>query len=278
MPGRIDITNLSGDAINQNFTAYAQPVTISGTVDSNGIGFRNVELTLDSSGVIKRTAMPDVNGNYTITVYPTGTYTLTPIATYTTFGYRFVPSSATITNPTGSSTQNFTYSGSTRLIGGTVIKSTGGVLIGVTVTMSGTLTGTTVTGLDGKYQFTVNQGGSYTINVVKTGYKFSPPATPNDIGTITITDITSDQLAENFTSYLNTYTISGTIYNYDQITPLTGVTVTCPDATPGPLPGGGTFNGITGTNGQYAFTVNVENLYTVTPTKSGYTFIPSNRG
>ncbi len=65
-------------------------------------------------------------------------------------------------------------------VSGTVTSSEAG-LAGVTMTLSGAGTGTTLTDNSGKYAFSGLANGYYTITPAKIGYTFSPPASVLDV-------------------------------------------------------------------------------------------------
>jgi uncharacterized delta-60 repeat protein len=142
-------------------------------------------------------------------------------------------------------------------VGGRV--SVGGTgLGGVTVTVSGTASGSTVTGADGSYSLSLPAHGDYSLAATKANYTFSPPSR-------TITDLNAEQTDLDFTGQVNLYTISGLIR--DGSTGLAGVTVTL----------GGTQAAATATDGdgRFAFTgLTAGGTYTVTPAQSNYTFTP----
>ena len=128
---------------------------------------------------------------------------------------------------------------------------------GATVTLSGDATGSVTTVNLGKYLFTVNAGGSYTITPAKANLTFSP-------FNMTFNNVTSDQ-TQNFPATNNTNTISGTITSAG--TPLSGVTVNCSVGNcPSPV--------TTDATGTYSFIVNAGGNYDVSPAKTNYFFSP----
>ena len=145
----------------QNINAY----TISGTV--SGAVQQGVILTL--SGTASSTTTSGTDGTF-IFVASDGSYTVTPSLS----GYTFTPSNRTITisgkNVTGCdfvATKNpGIYS-----ISGTV---SGAIQTGVTITLSGALSSTTLSGADGSYSFTGLADGSYTVTPELSGYIFTP--------------------------------------------------------------------------------------------------------
>ena len=81
------------------------------------------------------------------------------------------------------------------LSGYVTTSGTGEGLSGVTLTISGSQTGTRTSGQQGVYIFDVAAGGSYTITPSKTGYTFTPAF-------ITVNDPTTNQTANNFIATL----------------------------------------------------------------------------
>jgi hypothetical protein len=134
----------------------------------------------------------------------------------------------------------------------------GSGLSGVTMTLSGSQSGSTATNGSGSYSFTVQADGNYTVTPSLSGYTFSPPSqTFNGLG--------GNQVA-NFSAspVVTSYTISGQVTLSGS--GLSGVTMTL----------SGSQNGSTTTNGSgsYSFTVAGGGNYTVTASPSGYTFSP----
>jgi len=131
-------------------------------------------------------------------------------------------------------------------ISGTV---SGSVATGVTVTLSGASAATVTTTSSGNYSFTGLANGSYTVTPTLAGNSFSPTSLA-----VSVSD--ADVTGQNFTASTNTaptYTLSGTVDALD------GVTITS---------GGGaySFSGLTGATS-----------YTVTPSRTGYSFSPTSR-
>ena len=93
---------------------------------------------------------------------------------------------ALVTNPgDAASKPTTTYS-----ISGTV---SGAIQAGVTITLTGSSTGSTPTDASGNYSFTGLSNGSYTVTPSKTGYTFSPTS-------IAVTISGADQTGKNFTA------------------------------------------------------------------------------
>lgn len=119
------------------------------------------------------------------------------------------------------------------------------------------LPGDPVTDAYGNYRAYVGNGWSGTATPTLAGYTFSPAST-------TYSDVTSRRTTDYTAALLNTYTISGTVT--DGQNPVTGVTVTFSQ------------NGHTETvngAGYYSYTVGHGTTTTVTPSKDGCMFTPS---
>ena len=152
----------------------------------------------------------------------------------------------------------------TYVLSGTITVSSGGVLAGVTLTLSGTSSGTATTDASGKYTFTGRTNGAYTITPTLVGYTFTDAS---KAVTINSSDVTGADFIAT-ANIIPTYSISGTITKSSSGT-LSGVTMTL----------SGTSSGIatTDANGNYNFTGRANGSYTVTPSLAGYAFTPINR-
>jgi hypothetical protein len=157
-------------------------------------------------------------------------------------------------------TFTITQSAITFTISGRVADGTSGGISGVTISLSGAQTASAQTDASGNYSFTNLPVGNYTATPLKLNYTFSPASqTFNNLG--------SDQTA-NFTGTPVTFSIAGqmTIGN----TGLGGVTVTLDGTRPQ--------TATTDLNGSYQFTgLMAGGNYTVTPSKTNYTFNPQNQ-
>jgi len=182
----------------------------------------------------------DENGYYSTTVEYGFSKTVEPILD----GYTFTPASKIYTK-VNSDRQNDNYSGSmiTLTISGTT-RMEG-------VQMNG-LPGNPITGKDGSYSVTVDYGWSDTVTPIKEGYTFSPESKP-------YMAVTKDMTNQNYTGKPITYTISGS-------TMVPGVSIKG-------FPGRAV---VSDASGNYSATVNYGWSGTITPTKNGYDFDPSN--
>ena len=224
---------------------------IYGTIlDPNAAPVTGVAVDADNGGGSDTT---DVNGYYEIEVSSDWSGTVTPTKT----GYGFSPTDRSYVNVTVDQIdQDYTATVLTYTISGTVT-SGGPGLDGVT--MDG-LPGNPVTAGGGLYNATVVYGWGGTVTPTKTGYTFVPASRLHS-------NVTSDQLNQDYAGTLLTYTISGTILD-PGAAPVPGVSV---DAD------GGGGSDVTDPNGEYSVTVNYDWSGTVTPTKTDYTFAPTDR-
>jgi len=180
-------TSFSGGGVVGAFALPASTYFLSGTISPPSLGSGTV-VTLSGAG--SGTATADSSGNYTFTGLANGTFTVTPSKA----GYSFTPAFQTATvngaNVTG---VNFTASAQTWTISGNV--STNGV--GATISLSGTMTGSTTADSSGNYSFAGLPNGNYTLTPTKSGYTFSP--TSQNVGVNN-----ANPPAVNFTATQNT--------------------------------------------------------------------------
>ena len=113
------------------------------------------------------------SGSYSFSEQAGGNYTVTP----SLGGYTFSPPSASFNGLSGNQTANFTANPVVvdYTISGQVTLSGNG-LNGVTMTLSGSQSGSTGTNGSGGYSFTEPAGGNYTVTPSLSGYTFSPPS------------------------------------------------------------------------------------------------------
>jgi hypothetical protein len=228
----------SSGVSSQSFTLnLTVPVfTISGSAGTSGA-------TLTLTGKSGATTTSGGTGSYSFTGLPAGTYTVTPSLT----GFAFTPGSTTVTITNANATVNFTAaSTATFMISGTA--GTGSA----TLTLTGKSGATTAASSTGSYSFTGLAPGSYTVTPSMAGFAFTPGSTTVTIGTTNQT--------VNFTAVSTaTFTISGSTGTGSATVTLTGK------------------SGATTTSsaaGSYSFAGLAAGTYTVTPSKSGFTFTP----
>jgi streptogramin lyase len=131
------------------------------------------------------------------------------------------------------------------------------VAAGVTVSLTGASSASTVTDLSGNYSFGSLANGNYTLTASLGGYHFSPTS-------LAVTVSGAAVVGQNFTSTANTYSISGTVSG--AVT--SGVTVS--------LTGAASASTITDLSGNYSFGSIANGSYVLTPSLSGYAFSPAN--
>jgi hypothetical protein len=224
--------------------------SITGQVtDVEGAGMPGVAVALSGSQSV--TTHTNSNGDYTFTDLPTsGHYVIVPTKNHYTSNSAF----KTFTTPSDDQTADFTTVLKTYVISG-IITAGGNPLSGATVTLSGGQTQTATTNNLGAYSFTVNAGGSYTLTATKTHYTFRSPVR-------TTSDLSAD-MTFNFSAALNRHRISGRILKPSGEA-LAGATVA--------LSGSQTEATTSSTDGAYSFTVNAGGNYTLTATKTHYSF------
>jgi hypothetical protein len=146
---------------------------------------------------------------------------------------------------------------STYAISGTISPSASGA--GTTVTLSGAASATTTADASGNYTFTGLANGSYIITPSKSGFSFSPASATPTVNNANVTGV-------NFTiAAVPTYSISGTI---SPSANGTGATLTLSGAT--------SASTTADASGNFSFSGLANGAYTVTPSKSGFTFTPAN--
>lgn len=248
-PASIHATVNNDDLTDQDFTASANTYTISGKVSGDIIS--GVTITLTGSG--STTTTTDTSGNYSFTGAVNGNYTVTPSLA----GYTFSPVSTAVTvdgaNETGINFTSTLYVEPTYTVSG---KISGDIQGGVIVTLTGGSTSSTTTDSGGNYSFSGLINGNYTITPSKTNYTFSPASRSVNLTGINVT-------GQNFTATENTYTISGTVSG----AVVSGVTIT--------LTGSGSTTTTTDGSGNYSFAGAKNGSYTITASKTGYTFSPA---
>ncbi|WP_263357909.1 DUF4082 domain-containing protein [Acidicapsa ligni] len=231
--------------VTANFTSAVQTFTITGTISGTGGNGATVAL----SGTKSATTTANSAGTYSFTGLAVGSYTVTVTKT----GFAFTPPNQAVTISTANGTANFT-SAATHTITGTISGAGGN---GATVSLGGAATASTTANILGSYTFTGVVAGAYTVTPSKAGYVFTPASTAVTVSTANVT--------ANFTSAVQTFTITGTVSG----TGGNGATVAL----------SGTKSATTTANsaGTYSFTGLAVGSYTVTVTKTGFAFTPPNQ-
>ncbi|HET6979261.1 MAG TPA: carboxypeptidase regulatory-like domain-containing protein [Pyrinomonadaceae bacterium] len=230
----------------------ARTFTITGRItNSNNVSLAGVNVTLSGSQSVSTST--DSDGNYIFTSLPTsGSYSVKPTSS------DYVFDSANFVTPSGDQTANFTTKPKTHLVTGT-IRSGADPLPGVTVSVSGSATGTTTTDSTGSYSFVLPTDGNYTLTPSKTHYTFGPVAT-------SINDLEVDTQID-FNATLQKHSIAGRVFTVNG-TPLAGVVVT--------LSGSSNSTTNTALDGSYAFlNLDAGANWTISPVNDNYQFSPA---
>lgn len=228
----------------------ATTYTISGTVTLVGAAFSGV--TVNLSGASTATTTTAADGSYSFAGLANGNYSVMPSKTGNIFNPISLAVSVSGANATG---KNFAATASTATTY-SISGSTG--ITGVTVTLSGANTGSVVSGTSGAYTFSGLLAGTYSLTPSLSGYTFSPTSSPI---TITNANITT---GANFTATAIPlpHSISGTVSGAT----MSGVTIT--------VTGTATATATTNSSGVYTVPGLYDGSYTVTPSKTGFTFSP----
>ncbi len=223
---------------------------ISGQVTASGSGINGITIVLTGDQNI--TATTSGAGNYSFAVTGGGNYSVTPSSSTDSF----TPISDTFTRVNSNQIANFLLN--TNVISGRITLA-GAALSGIAITVSGSLSATANTDLNGNYSLTLPTGGSYTITPSSGTYTFNPSS-------LTFNDLTVNAVASFAASIpVALYVISGRVTN--QGNAVSGVAIT--------LGGSQTGSVTTTAQGAYSFTVPAAGNYSVTPSLAGYSFTPS---
>jgi hypothetical protein len=181
--------SLMGETSQPCFAEFSFTYLVSGTVKSGGAAVP--EVTINLTGAATKTTSTDSNGNYSFSRLSDGAYTITPGYT----GYTFTPSSISVNvNWADITDQNFTALPITYSVSGTVTSS-GSVLSGVTINLTGAATKTSTTDSNGNYSFSGLSNGVYTLTPSGGGYTFTPQSLSFNINGVDVT-------GKNFTASL----------------------------------------------------------------------------
>ncbi|HKG12984.1 MAG TPA: carboxypeptidase regulatory-like domain-containing protein, partial [Pyrinomonadaceae bacterium] len=239
-----------------NFAGALVNYTISGRVTEGAPGLPGVTVSLTGSQTATTTT--DANGFYSFTVKAEGSYTLTPSLAQ----YGFTPPSQTFDNLGGDRTANFKATHFRHTISGRVTRPDGSALAGVAVALTGSQSATATTDAQGNFSFaSLLSGGDYTVTPALRHHTFAPASRQ-------FTDLGANQAAD-FVGTFNTYTVSGRVTKPDG-SALAGVAVA--------LTGSQSATATTDANGGYSFAnLGGGGSYTVTASKTNYTFAPPTR-
>jgi hypothetical protein len=247
-----------------DFTSTSHQYTVSGKVKdyNNSSPLSGITVILNN-GTSSRSIITQADGNYLFTVNSDSNYTITPIKN----GYVFNPGNKAFLNPTiNYSDQDFKAELNAFTIKGFVRRSiSGNPIKSAIINITGSSVFNTLTDDSGKYTFTALIGQSFNVNAGKEGYTLTSISGNPQITGAVIQDYT----VPDFIATPKPYSISGYVFDFDGITGLAGVDVTCTGTTPVTIQ--------TDVHGYYAFTVDVENVYTISPNKPGTVLNPNNR-
>jgi len=241
----------------QDFQMFLETHEISGRITSDGLPLPAMPVTLNPGSISVHT---DTTGVFRFTGVQDGTYTVEP----SRIGYAFTPLSRTVTVSGGDETGiDFTAEG-TLTLSGTVLAPDGAGEAGVLVTVSkGLWSWTATTATNGTY--TVSrvmpgpcppQMGGHTVVPSKSGATFDPAS-------LYVTMCNSSQSGIDFQAG---YTVAGIVTFGGG--GLNGVRVTL---------GTGPNHAFTNLHGYYMLRGVANGSHTLTPTKAGYIFTPSER-
>ena len=222
-------------------TTYSITGTVSGGVDEN--------VTITLSGAESNVTTTDTSGNFSFSGLDNGSYILTPsLANYT-----FSPASISLSiNSAGSSGNNFTSIGS---LAGNV---SGDTIAGVLIDLTGTTTAAILTDTNGNYRFEGLPNGSYTLTPSAAGYSFNPFSS-----VVNFTGVASTSNDFTSTTATTTYSISGNVSGDIRANVPLNITGDTVGTT------------VTNSNGNYTFNGLAGGDYTVTPSRTDYTFSPA---
>ena len=238
---RVRANNTAGFSDYSNEISVKMPnlPTISGKIT----GADGVSIKL--SGSASETQIVNNDDLYSFKVKDGGNYSITPSKT----GYLFTPAIKSFYNVIANKTQDFSAAKQTFTISGKISGADG-----VTVALSGDATGSQIVNDGETFSFIVMYGGNYSITTLKNGYTFTP-------SNKSFSNIISNQI-QNYSATRLTITISGTVSG------TSGITLS--------LAGYKSETKIISIDGgNYSFTVDYGENYSVTPSKVGYNFTPA---
>jgi parallel beta-helix repeat protein len=235
-------------------TPGPNPLSISGSISPAASG-SGAAVTL--TGALQATTKADNSGSYSFGSLANGSYTVKASKS----GVSFSPSSQQVTvngaQVTGVNFKASTGSGNTFIISGTISPASDGS--GVAVTIGGDANAVTTANSSGNYSFAGVANGSYTLTASKSGFSFTPPSSQVTVNGANVAGV-------NFTAstvVAKTFTLSGTISPAGNGS---GAAITLSGAA----------NAVTTANssGTYSFANLTNGSYSVTPSKSGFSFTP----
>jgi hypothetical protein len=256
LPANRSFTNLSANQ-SAGFSGIRFTYTVGGRITEGPTGIGGVTVAL--SGSQTGSSQTDAAGYYIVTALPIGgNYTVTPSSAI----FSFSPAIRSFTNVTSNEYADFAGTRFTYTLNGRITESGGAGLGGVTVALTGSLTGSSQTDAAGNYTFTALPAGfNYTVTPSLANFSFSP-------ATRSFTNLAANQSGD-FAGTRFTYTarrVTVGAAGLSEHRPRSAEVV-CGTAQDPQRAGNYSFaNLAAGSN------------YTVSPSKSHYTFSPPNTG
>ena len=229
-------------------SGVASTFSITGAITPSTSG-QGATVALSANGSTVATASALADGSFTFSQIPNGTYTVAP----TKAGFSFNPPSQTaIVNGSNVNLQNFIASQTTFTVSGLITAGGGSTVV---LSQSGATVATVTADRNGNYQFANIANGTYTVTPTKAGFSINPSSQTAIVNGSNVT-------VQNFTAAQIVFTISGVITGGGGST----VVLSQSGATVATVTADG--------NGNYQFLNIANGNYTVTPSKSGFTFNP----
>ncbi|PDV98008.1 clostripain-related cysteine peptidase [Candidatus Chloroploca asiatica] len=226
---------------NQNFAATRLTFPVTGRVTVDGVGLADVVIT-DGT----RSATTDSTGAYTLADVPYGTHGLSAMRA----GYTFTPAIRTVMVTEALAGQNFAATRLTFPVTGRV--TVDGVGLADVVITDGTRTATTDS--TGAYTLAELPYGSYVLTPTLAGYTFTPAQR-----TVLVRQALGGQ---DFAATQQTFSVTGRVT-------VEGVGLASVSISDG------TRTAATDANGYYTLSSVPAGIYTLTPSRSGYSFSPT---
>lgn len=238
-----------------DFTATPMPPSVSGRVlNAQGGGFAGVTVTLAPGGATTTL----INGTYEFKNVANGNYTVTPSLA----GWTFTPVSRNVTvNGLDVTVGDFVAAaaGGGHSISGTVLES-GAPLTGVKLTLSPSGL-SALTSATGTFSIPGVADGSFTITPSLDGYSFTPASLGVSVAGADVAGVNFDAIPPG-----GGHSISGTVTQGGF--GVAGVVLTL-------MPGGAV--ALTGADGKFTISGLADGSFTLTPSRAGLAFTPTNR-